>query len=160
MSKVSGAKRNLHWVDVFFCQIKAYSICTWWQPFSFSKCKITKPVSARTQAFKIVCLSVPMWIYDDQHKVSCPTRIYIRFTNRRKTCPSRWFVRLLVWKRPFLRYLDLCKVGTFSLIWYLKIRATHEAQYFGMFFHEERPFNKKEKVSSFILPEMLVKYAE
>ena len=36
---------------------------------------------------------------------------------------------------------------------YLKIGDTHEAQY------EERPFNRKDKVSSFILPEILVKYA-
>ena len=41
---------------------------------------------------------------------------------------------------------------------YLKIRATHETQYtFRMFCYEERPFNRKEKVSSFILPEILVK---
>ena len=35
---------------------------------------------------------------------------------------------------------------------YLKIRATHEGQYtFRMFSYEERPFNRKEKVSSFCL---------
>ena len=41
---------------------------------------------------------------------------------------------------------------------YLKIGDTHEAQYtFRMFCYEERPFNRKEKVSSFIFPEVLVK---
>ena len=43
---------------------------------------------------------------------------------------------------------------------YLKIRAAHEAQYtFRMFCYEERPFNKKEKVTIFILLEILVKNA-
>ena len=37
----------------------------------------------------------------------------------------------------------------------LKIGDTHEAQYtFRMFCYEERPFNRKDKVSSFILPEI------
>ena len=43
---------------------------------------------------------------------------------------------------------------------YLKIGDTHEAQYtFRIFFYEERPFNRKDKVSIFILPEILVKNA-
>ena len=43
---------------------------------------------------------------------------------------------------------------------YLKIGDTHEAQYiFRIFCYEGRPFNRKEKVSSFILPEILVKNA-
>ena len=43
---------------------------------------------------------------------------------------------------------------------YLKIGVTHEGQYtFRMFYHEERSFNRKDKVSSFILPEILVKNA-
>ena len=43
---------------------------------------------------------------------------------------------------------------------YLKIGDTHEAQYtFRMFFYEERLFNRKDKVSIFILPEILVKNA-
>ena len=43
---------------------------------------------------------------------------------------------------------------------YLKIGDTHEAQYtFRMFCYEERPLYRKEKVSSFILQEMLVKNA-
>ena len=43
---------------------------------------------------------------------------------------------------------------------YLKIGDTHEALYsFRMFCYEERPFNRKDKVSSFILPEILVKIA-
>ena len=38
---------------------------------------------------------------------------------------------------------------------YLKIGDTHEAQYtFRMSFDEERPFNRKDKVSRFILPEI------
>ena len=44
---------------------------------------------------------------------------------------------------------------------YLKIGDTHEAQYtFRMFCYEERPLNRKDKVSSFILPEILVKMLE
>ena len=43
---------------------------------------------------------------------------------------------------------------------YLKFVDTHEAQYtFRMFFYEERPFNRQDKVSIFILPEILVKNA-
>ena len=43
---------------------------------------------------------------------------------------------------------------------YLKIGDTHEAQYtFRMFFYKERPFNRKDKVSSFIFSEILVKNA-
>ena len=43
---------------------------------------------------------------------------------------------------------------------YLKIGDTHEAQYkFRMFCYQERPFDRKDKVSSFILPEILVKNA-
>ena len=43
---------------------------------------------------------------------------------------------------------------------YLKIEETQEAQYtFRLFCYEERPFNRKGKVSSFILPEILVKNA-
>ena len=43
---------------------------------------------------------------------------------------------------------------------YLKIGDTHGAQYtFRMFCFKERPFNRKNKVSSFILPEILVKNA-
>ena len=40
---------------------------------------------------------------------------------------------------------------------YLIIRATHEAQYTECFAMSKKPFNRKEKVSSFILPEILVK---
>ena len=41
---------------------------------------------------------------------------------------------------------------------YLKIRTPHEAQYiFKMFCYEKRSFNRKEKVSSFILTAILVK---
>ena len=42
---------------------------------------------------------------------------------------------------------------------YLNIRTTHEAQHIKTFCYEERPFNRKEKVSCFILPEILVKNA-
>ena len=43
---------------------------------------------------------------------------------------------------------------------YLKIGDTHEAQYtFEWFCYEERPFNRKDKVTIFILPEILVKNA-
>ena len=43
---------------------------------------------------------------------------------------------------------------------YLKIGDTHEAQYtLRMFCYQERPFDRKDKVSSFILPEILVKNA-
>ena len=43
---------------------------------------------------------------------------------------------------------------------YLKIGDPHEAQYiFRIFCDEERPFNRKDKVSSFILPEILGKNA-
>ena len=42
----------------------------------------------------------------------------------------------------------------------LQIGDTHEAQYtFRMFCYQERPFDRKDKVSSFILPEILVKNA-
>ena len=47
----------------------------------------TKPVNTRPLAFKTVCLSVQISIYDDQHKVCCPSRIHTRRTNR-GTCPS------------------------------------------------------------------------
>ena len=50
----------------------------------FPKSKVTKPVSARPPAFKIVCLFVEMGIFNDQHKVSCR----MRPTNRATTCPS------------------------------------------------------------------------
>ena len=41
---------------------------------------------------------------------------------------------------------------------YLKIGDTHEAQHtFKMFCYQERSFDRKDKVSSFILPEILVK---
>ena len=44
---------------------------------------------------------------------------------------------------------------------YLKIGDTHEAQHtFRMFCYEERPFNRKDKVSSFILPEILMENME
>ena len=46
----------------------------------FSKSKITKPVSARPPAFKIICLFVKTTIYDDQQKVSCPS--WTRQTNK------------------------------------------------------------------------------
>ena len=43
---------------------------------------------------------------------------------------------------------------------YLKIGETQEAQYtFKLFCYEEGSFNRKSKVSSFVLPEMLVKNA-
>ena len=43
---------------------------------------------------------------------------------------------------------------------YLKIGDTYEAQQtFRMFCYQERPFDRKDKVSSFILPEILVKNA-
>ena len=43
---------------------------------------------------------------------------------------------------------------------YLKIGDTHEAQYtFRMFCYEKRSFKRKDKVSSFILPEISVKNA-
>ena len=43
---------------------------------------------------------------------------------------------------------------------YLKIRTTHGAKYtFRMFSYEERPFNRKKKVSSLIFPKILVKNA-
>ena len=43
---------------------------------------------------------------------------------------------------------------------YLKIGDTHEAQQtFRMFSYQERSFDRKDKVSSFILPEILVKNA-
>ena len=42
---------------------------------------------------------------------------------------------------------------------YLKIGDNHEAQYtFRMFCYEKIPFNRKDSVSSFILPEIFVKY--
>ena len=57
-------------------------------------------------------------------------------------------------------FIDLRFILTVFKHKYLKIRDIHEAQYtFGMFFYAERPFNRKEKVSSFILPEILVKNA-
>ena len=43
---------------------------------------------------------------------------------------------------------------------YLKIADTHEAQHLvRMFCYEESPFNRKDKVSSFISSEILVKNA-
>ena len=43
---------------------------------------------------------------------------------------------------------------------YLKIRDTHDAQYTcRMFCYQERPFDRKDKVSSFIFPEIMVKNA-
>ena len=43
---------------------------------------------------------------------------------------------------------------------YLKIGDNNEAQYtFKMFCYEKRPLHRKDKVSSFILPEILVKNA-
>ena len=43
---------------------------------------------------------------------------------------------------------------------YLTIEDTHEPQYtFRMFCYQERPFDRKDKVSSFILQEILVKNA-
>ena len=39
---------------------------------------------------------------------------------------------------------------------YLKIGDTHEAQYkFRMLCYDERPFNRKDKLSSYILPEII-----
>ena len=50
----------------------------------------------RPLAFKSVCMSVQIRIYDDQHKVSYLFKIHIRRTNRRTTCSSGRFVHLLL----------------------------------------------------------------
>ena len=54
-----------------------------------------------------------------------------------------------------------CKCHYWGILFVIEIGNTHEAQYtFRMLGYEKRPFNRKDKVSSFILPEILVKKGE
>ena len=95
------------------------------------------------------CLSVFKWIQDDQNKMTYPSSFYTRWTNRQTTCPSRRFVRRLVWKQPFIQIRPLRKLNCF-------VQGFPEAQFFRSLISRPPPSGRAGRSEGWLLERRLV----